>query len=75
MRNYDEAIQNFELANNIHKHENTYIELGRMYQIKQNYQSAIDVFVEALETSPENPEILTTIGLLYIRTGLNSQAF
>jgi Bardet-Biedl syndrome 4 protein len=31
LRNYEEAIQNFEVANKIHKHENTYIELGKMY--------------------------------------------
>ena len=28
---YDEAIDNFKHANEIHKHENIYIELGRMY--------------------------------------------
>ena len=55
----------------IHKHENTYIELGRMFQIKQDYTSAIEVYLEGLEFSPENSEILTTIGLLYIRIGEN----
>ena len=46
-----------------------------MHQIKQDYQSAIDVYTEALEFSPENSEILTTVGLLYIRMGQNNQAF
>ena len=31
LRIYDEAISNFSQANSIHKHENTYIELGRMF--------------------------------------------
>jgi len=31
-----------------------------------DYKKAIEVFLEGLEFSPENPEILTTIGLLYI---------
>jgi len=31
LRVYDEAIANFTQANVIHKHENTYIELGRMF--------------------------------------------
>lgn len=59
----------------MHKHENTYVELGRMYQIKQDYKSAIEVYLEGLEFSPENSEILTTIGLLYIRISENFQAF
>ena len=56
-------------------HENTSLELGRMYQIKQDYKQAIDVYVEALEHSPDNSEILTTVGLLYIRMGENNEAF
>jgi Bardet-Biedl syndrome 4 protein len=46
-----------------------------MYQIKQEYQTAIDVYAEGLDFSPDNSEIMTTIGLLYIRTGDNIQAF
>lgn len=71
LRVYDEAIANFTQANIIHKHENTYVELGRMFQIKQDYKSAIEVYLEGLQFSPENSEILTTIGLLYIRIGEN----
>jgi Bardet-Biedl syndrome 4 protein len=33
---------------------------------------AIDVYMEALEFTPENSEILTTVGLLYIRMGENN---
>ena len=75
LRVYDESIACFTQANQVHKHENTYIELGRMYQIKQDYKSAIEVYLEGLEFSPENAEILTTVGLLYIRMGENFQAF
>jgi Bardet-Biedl syndrome 4 protein len=59
LRLYDEAIDNFKHANEIHKHENIYIELGRMYQIKLDYKSAVDTYIEALEHNPENSEILT----------------
>jgi Bardet-Biedl syndrome 4 protein len=31
--------------------------------------------MEALEFSPENPELLTTVGLLYLRLGENFRAF
>jgi Bardet-Biedl syndrome 4 protein len=75
LRIYDEAIANFERSNELHQHENTFIELGRIYQIKQDYQKAIDIYVKGLEASPENTEILTTIGLLFIRLGDNSNAF
>ena len=34
LRVFDEAITNFIMANNCHKHEYTFIELGRMHQIK-----------------------------------------
>ena len=33
------------------------------------------MYCEALEHSPENAEILTTVGLLYIRMGENGDAF
>ena len=75
LRAYDDAIECFKLANQINKHENTFIELGRMYQIKQDYKAAIEVYLEGLEFSPDNSEILTTVGLLYIRMGENFQAF
>lgn len=75
LRIYEEAIENFIQSNVIHRHENTYIELGRMHQIKQDYKTAIEVYVEALEFYPDNSEILTTVGLLYIRMGENNQAF
>lgn len=46
-----------------------------MYQIKQDYKSAIEVYLQGLEFSPDNSEIMTTIGLLYIRMGENFKAF
>jgi Bardet-Biedl syndrome 4 protein len=75
LRIFDEAIVNFTQANSCHKHEYTYIELGRMHQIKQDYKQAIEVYLEGLDFSPENSEILTQIGMLYIRMGENLQAF
>jgi len=59
LRVFDEAITNFSSANDIQKNENTYIELGRMHQIKQDYKTAIEVYLEGLDFSPENAEILT----------------
>ena len=75
LRFYEEGIENFKKANSIQKHDATFIELGRVYTAQQEYKQAIEVFLEGLEFSPENPEILTSIGLLYIRMGENFQAF
>jgi len=30
--------------------------------MQEKYKQAVDVYLEALEFSPENPEILTTVG-------------
>ena len=37
--------------------------------------AAVDVYLEALESSPESPELLTTIGLLYLRMNQQQHAF
>jgi len=42
--------------------------------LQEQYRTAIDVYLEALEYSPENPELLTTVGLLYLRMGENMRA-
>lgn len=47
------------------------MELGKLYSAQQDYKSAIEVYLEGLEHSPENSELLTTIGLVYIRLGEN----
>lgn len=72
---YEEAIDAFRGANLIQKHDSTYIQLGEVYVRKEDYKSAIDVYQEALEFSPENPDLLTTLGLLYLRLSENGKAF
>jgi Bardet-Biedl syndrome 4 protein len=75
LRVYEESIRCFNLSKEAHKHDQIYIEMGKVYSAQQDYQAAIQVYLEGLEHSPENPEILTTIGLLYIRMGENFNAF
>lgn len=75
IRNYQEAISNFKQALEIYQSENIYLELGRVYQLTNSYQDALEIYAEGLNTYPENSELLTTIGLLYIRLGQNNQAF
>lgn len=47
----------------------------QVYTIQERYKDAIEVYCDALDFSPENPEFLTTIGLLYLRLGDNLKAF
>ena len=53
----------------MHPSEYTFLELGKIHQLVQNYQDALNVYAEGLNLYPENSELLTTIGLLYIRLG------
>eukprot|EP01036_Dinobryon_divergens_P046255 gene46255-61860_t len=49
--------------------------MGRVYRLMGNEEEALKVYMDAIETSPENPEILTTLGLLYLKLGNNTKAF
>lgn len=51
------------------------MQLGKVYALQSNYQAAVAVCLEALKFSPDNAEVLTTIGLLYLRMGENFKAF
>jgi len=75
LKMYERAVESFQKANSVQPHDTTYMQLGKVYTLQENYKAAIDVYLEALEFSPENPEILTTIGLLYLRQGENFRAF
>ena len=74
LKNYPKAIEAFKSANTMQRHDCTYLQLGKVSTLQEDYKSAIDVYLEALDFSPENPEILTTIGLLYLRLGENFRA-
>jgi len=75
LKQYDSAIEALKHANAIQRHDATYIQLGKVYTLQEDYRTAIEVYLEALEFSPENPELLTTVGLLYLRLGENYKAF
>lgn len=75
LKQYDAAIAALKAANALHRHDATYIQLGKVYTLQEDYRTAIEVYLEALEFSPESPELLTTVGLLYLRMGENYKAF
>jgi len=75
LKQYDTSADCFKRANSIQRHDMTYMQLGKVYTLQEQYRTAIDVYLEALEFSPESPELLTTVGLLYLRLGENYKAF
>merc|ERR1719261_946978 len=75
LRQYVQAVECFTRANAIQRHDITFMQLGKVYALQEYYKSAIDVFTEALEFSAENAEVLTTLGILYLRMGENFRAF
>mmetsp|Transcript_15032 Transcript_15032/g.41072 ORF Transcript_15032/g.41072 Transcript_15032/m.41072 type:complete len:466 (-) Transcript_15032:165-1562(-) len=75
LKQYEQAIEALKRANSMQRHDATYVQLGKVYTLLEDYRSAIEVHLEALDFSPENPELLTTVGLLYLRMGENDKAF
>lgn len=75
LKQYENSINCFETSNSIQRNENTYIQIGRVYRLLGKEEDALAVYMDALETCPENPELLTTIGLLFLKLGNNSKAF
>ena len=75
-KQYDESVECFQSANDggCH-HDTTYRQMGKVFTLQERYQEAVDVYLEALEFSPDNPELLTTVGLLYLRMGENYRVF
>lgn len=72
---YENAVQCFQRANQLQAHERTYMSLGKAYTLMEQYNEAIEVYRESLEMSPDNAEVLTSIGLLYLRLGETYRAF
>jgi Bardet-Biedl syndrome 4 protein len=69
------AAENFVKANSIEQHDSTFLQLGKVYALQADYQAAVKVCLEALLFCPDNAEVLTTIGLLYLRMGESLKAF
>ena len=75
LKRYEDAIKCFEKANQLQRHDTTFMQLARVHTLVKQFEKAIEVYLEALEFSPENPELLTAVGLLFLRLGKNFKAF
>mmetsp|Transcript_33762 Transcript_33762/g.60952 ORF Transcript_33762/g.60952 Transcript_33762/m.60952 type:complete len:408 (-) Transcript_33762:680-1903(-) len=75
LKQFDKAIESLQAANVVQPHDSTYLQLGKVFAQLNDYTAAINVHLEAREHSPGNAEILTTLGLLFLRIGDNTRAF
>lgn len=72
---YEDAIDCFERANDVQRHDATFLELGKIYELQEDFKAALKVYQEAIDFSPQNSKLLTTLGLMYLRLGENQKAF
>jgi Bardet-Biedl syndrome 4 protein len=75
LKEYAQAVECFERGNDVQRHDATYMMLGKVFMLQENYKGALKILMEAADFSPQNSEILTTLGLLYLRLGENQKAF
>jgi len=75
MKDYEQAIDCFERANDVQRHDASYLQLGKIYCLQEDFKAAVKIYQEAVDFSPQNSEILTTLGLVYLRLGENQKAF
>jgi tetratricopeptide (TPR) repeat protein len=73
LKDYEEAIDCFERANDVQRHDASYLQLGKIYCLQEDFKAALKTYQEAVDFSPQNSEILTTLGLVYLRLGENQK--
>jgi tetratricopeptide (TPR) repeat protein len=72
---YDKAIGCFKEANDISKNEETFQQIGRTYSVQEDFKNAVATYLDALQFSNDNEDLLAAMGLLYLRLGEPAKAF
>ncbi|XP_022103425.1 Bardet-Biedl syndrome 4 protein-like isoform X2 [Acanthaster planci] len=75
LKEYMKAKELLKQAIQFNRHDLSYIMLAKIYLMEGDIHMAIDVYKRAIEFSPENPELLTTLGLLYLQVNQYQRAF
>ncbi|XP_005685244.2 PREDICTED: Bardet-Biedl syndrome 4 protein isoform X2 [Capra hircus] len=75
LKQFDKAQDQLHNALHLNRHDLTYIMLGKIFLLKGDLDKAIEIYKKAVEFSPENTELLTTLGLLYLQLGIYQKAF
>ncbi|KAI9342672.1 hypothetical protein BDR26DRAFT_1006721 [Obelidium mucronatum] len=58
----------------LQRHEAIVLELGKLYILQNNFDSALYVYEGAIKSLPSNAEIILALGLLYLRAGDSEKA-
>nr|XP_042707527.1 Bardet-Biedl syndrome 4 protein isoform X5 [Chrysemys picta bellii] len=75
LKHFNKAKDQLNDALQLNKHDLTYMMLGKIHLLQGETDKAIEVYKKAVEFSPENTELLTTLGLLYLQLGVYQKAF
>ncbi|NXN90980.1 BBS4 protein, partial [Rhinopomastus cyanomelas] len=75
LKHYKKAQDQLNNALELNRHDQTYMMLGKIHLLEGEMDKAIDVYKKAVEFSPENTDLLTTLGLLYLQLGDYQKAF
>ncbi|XP_042329418.1 Bardet-Biedl syndrome 4 protein isoform X2 [Sceloporus undulatus] len=75
LKYFNKAKDQLNNALQLNRHDLTYMMLGKIHLLEGNKDEAIEVYKKAVEFSPENTELLTTLGLLYLEREDYQKAF
>uniref|UniRef100_A0A3Q2PM50 BBSome complex member BBS4 n=1 Tax=Fundulus heteroclitus TaxID=8078 RepID=A0A3Q2PM50_FUNHE len=75
IKDFKIAEEHLNTALQIHKHDKTFLMLGKVHLLAGESDKAIEVYKRGVEFSPENTELLTTLGLLFLQLGKYQKAF
>ena len=75
LQDYEMANSCFTKALELNNNEGTLIYLGKLAIMQEDYKTALDRYNEALSMSPNNPELLSSIGALHLKLGNSNEAF
>ncbi|XP_058854512.1 Bardet-Biedl syndrome 4 protein-like [Acipenser ruthenus] len=75
LKDFKHAKEMMNCSLQLNKHDITFMMLGKIYLLEGDTDGAIEVYKKAVEFSPENTDLLTTLGLLYLQLGVYQKAF
>ncbi|XP_034015765.1 LOW QUALITY PROTEIN: Bardet-Biedl syndrome 4 protein-like [Thalassophryne amazonica] len=75
LKDFKMAEEHLNTALQFNKHDKTFMMLGKVNLLAGDTDKAIEVYKRAVEFSPENTELLTTLGLLFLQLGKYQKAF
>lgn len=69
------ALESFFTSNSIEQRAQTYLEIAKIYKKQGQLEQARDAYMGAFNLWPEDPEILTLLGLTHFKNGEVFSAF